>query len=59
MPLPSSSEKFQKEWKKYNDSKLNHWTNVCKKHGVVPVVFNTKDEVLHILNSVFKKAPTK
>ena len=59
MPLPSSSEKFQKEWKKYNDSKLNHWTNVCKKHGVTPVVFNTNDEVLHILNSVFKKAPTK
>ena len=59
MPLPSSSPTFQKEWKKYNDSKLNNWSDFCKKHGVIPVEFNTNSETLNILNSVLKKAPGK
>ena len=59
MPLPSSSVKLQKEWKKYNDSKLNYWSDFCKKHGVIPLVFNTKDDPLVVLNSVFKKSKTK
>lgn len=55
MNLPSSSVKFQKEWQKYNEENIASWSDFCKKHGVLPVVFDTKSEPLNVLNSIFCK----
>lgn len=53
MTLPSSSEKFQKAWRTYNEQHTNRWHDYCIKHGVLPVILNTKNDALQVLNSVF------
>ena len=53
MDLPSSSEYFKKEWKAYNNSQINLWQAFCIKHGILPVVMDTKYEPLQILNQTF------
>lgn len=55
MVLPTSSKKFKKEWQNYNQQRLQNWKEFCLKHGVVPVVMNTKDEPLEVLNNALKK----
>lgn len=55
MILPTTSKKFQKSWQNFNQQKLQKWKEFCLKHGVIPVIMNTKDEPLEILNNVLKK----
>jgi len=55
MDLPSSSENFKKEWRNYNNQNENRWHDFCIKHGIMPVVLNTKTEPLQVLNSTFAK----
>lgn len=55
MILPTTSKKFQKSWQNFNQQKLQNWKDFCLKHGVIPVIMNTKDEPLELLNNVLKK----
>lgn len=55
MPLPSSSEAFKKEWRNYNSMNLNRWQDFCIKHGVMPVVLDTKTEPVQILSQIFAR----
>ncbi len=54
MDLPSSSKNLQKEWKAYQEQKKTHWKDVCIKHGITPVIMNTKNDPLQVLRSVMK-----
>ena len=58
MLLPTSSEKFKKEWRIQNESRTKQWRELCVKHGVMPVILNTIDEVLQVLSSVFNQKTT-
>ena len=58
MLLPTSSEKFKKEWRIQNESRTKQWRELCVKHGVMPVILNTTDEVLQVLSSVFNQKTT-
>ena len=53
MNLPSSSDAFKKEWKNYNSMNLNRWQDFCIKHGIAPVVFDTKTEPVQVLSQIF------
>lgn len=55
MELPSSSENFKKEWKNYQEQQKSRWQEHCLKHGILPVVLDTKNDPLQVLNSVFAK----
>lgn len=55
IPLPSSSEAFKKEWRNYNSMNLNRWQDFCVKHGVMPVVLDTKTEPVQILSQIFAR----
>lgn len=59
MVLPTSSEKFKKEWRLQNDSRVRNWQELCAKHGIMPVLLNTTDEPLQVLSSVFNQKNTK
>ncbi len=54
MVLPSSSEKLKKEWLNYNQQKEKKWKDFCLQHCVYPVLMNTKDEPLQVLNAALK-----
>ena len=53
MSLPSSSPAFKKEWRTYNEMNQNRWQDFCIKHGIMPVVLDTKTEPVQILNQIF------
>lgn len=55
MSLPSSSPAFQKEWRNYNEMNQNRWQDFCIKHGIMPVVLDTKSEPIQILNQIFAR----
>lgn len=55
MDLPSSSENFKKEWRNYNNQNENRWRDFCLKHGILPVILDTKNDPLQVLNSTFSK----
>lgn len=55
MRLPSSSMKFQKEWKNQNEALVKKFQEYCIRHGILPVLMNTEDDPLQILCSVFAK----
>lgn len=55
MNLPSSSENFKKEWRNYNEQQKSRWQEFCIKHGILPVVLDTKNDPLQVLNSVFAR----
>ena len=55
MTLPSSSTSFKKEWRKYNEANQNHWLEFCIKHGIMPIILDTKSEPIQILNQIFSK----
>ncbi len=55
MTLPSSSPSFQKEWRSYNEMNQNRWQDFCLKHGIMPVVLDTKTEPVQILNQIFAR----
>ena len=59
MVLPTSSEKFKKEWRLQNESRVRSWQELCAKHGIMPVILNTTDEPLQVLSSVFNQKNTK
>lgn len=52
--IPASSQKFKKAWRNYNQQNEKNWQNFCSKHGILPVLMNTNDEPLQILNSALK-----
>ena len=55
MALPSSSETFKKEWRNYNSMNLNRWQDFCIKHGVMPVLLDTKTEPVQVLSQIFAR----
>ena len=55
MSLPSSSNTFKKAWRNYNEMNKNRWQDFCIKHGVMPVVLDTKTEPVHMLNQIFAR----
>lgn len=55
MNLPSSSETFKKAWRNYSEQQKTRWQEFCLKHGISPVVLDTKNDPLIILNSVFSR----
>lgn len=59
MTLPSSSQKFKRKWKEFNDNNTKHLTNICLKHGILPITLGTDDEPLQVLNSIFARKKLK
>ena len=55
MSLPSSTLTFKKEWRSYNEMKQNRWQDFCIKHGVMPVILDTKTEPVQVLNQIFAR----
>ncbi len=55
MSLPSSSPFFQKEWRNYNEMNQNRWQDFCIKHGIMPVILDTKTEPVQVLNQIFAR----
>lgn len=55
MLLPTASKKFKKDWHNYNQQRLQNWKEFCLKHYIIPVIMNTKDDPLEILNNALKK----
>ena len=55
MSLPSSSPAFQKEWRNYNEMNQARWQDFCIKHGIMPVILDTKTEPVQILNQIFTR----
>ena len=55
MSLPSSSPAFKKEWSNYNEMNQNRWQDFCIKHGIMPVVLDTKTEPVQVLNQIFAR----
>ena len=55
MSLPSSSPAFKKEWRNYNEMNQKRWQDFCIKHGVMPVLLDTKTEPVQVLNQVFSR----
>jgi len=55
MSLPSSSPSFKKEWRSYNEMNQNRWQDFCIKHGIMPVVLDTKTEPVQVLNQIFAR----
>ena len=55
MSLPSSSAAFKKEWLSYNEMNQNRWQDFCIKHGIMPVILDTKTEPVQVLNQIFAR----
>ena len=55
MSLPSSSTAFKKEWRNYNEMNQNRWQDFCIKHGIMPVILDTKTEPIQVLNQIFAR----
>ena len=55
MSLPSSSLAFKKEWRNYNEMNQNRWKDFCIKHGIMPVLLDTKTEPVQVLNQIFSR----
>lgn len=55
MSLPSSSTAFKKEWCNYNEMNQNRWQDFCIKHGIMPVILDTKTEPVQVLNQIFAR----
>ncbi len=55
MNLPSSAASFKKEWRNYNEMKQTRWQDLCIKHGIMPVILDTKTEPVQILNQIFSR----
>ena len=55
MSLPSSSNAFKKEWRNYNEMNQNRWQDFCIKHGIMPVILDTKTEPVQVLNQIFAR----
>lgn len=55
MSLPSSSNAFKKEWRNYNEMNQTRWQDFCIKHGIMPVVLDTKTEPVQVLNQIFNR----
>ena len=51
--LPSSSETFQKEWRKQNEKNVKEFQDFCIKHGVYAATLDTTSEPLQLLCSIF------
>ena len=55
MNLPTSSLAFKKEWRNFNEMNQSRWQDFCIKHGVMPVVLDTKTEPVQVLNQIFTR----
>ena len=54
LTIPTTTAKFKKEWRSYNLSNMRKWQDECNKHGIMPVVFDVKQDPLLVLSSVFE-----
>lgn len=54
--LPSSSETFQREWRKQNEKNVKEFQDFCIKHGVYAATLDTTSEPLQLLCSIFNSA---
>ena len=55
MNLPSSSPAFKKEWRNFNEMNQTRWQDFCIKHGIMPVMLDTKTEPVQVLNQIFSR----
>ena len=55
MNLPSSSEAFKKEWRNYNSQHIKRWQDFCIKHGIMPVLLDTKNEPVQVISQIFSR----
>ena len=55
MSLPSSSESFKKEWRNYNSLHTKCWQDFCIKHGIMPVILDTKNEPVQVISQIFAR----
>ena len=55
MNLPSSSAAFKKEWSNFNKRNQSRWQEFCIKHGIMPVILDTKTEPVQVLNQIFSR----
>ena len=55
MNLPSSSAAFKKEWRNFNEMNQSRWQDFSIKHGVMPVILDTKNEPIQVLNQIFAR----
>lgn len=55
MNLPSSSEAFKKEWRNYNSQHRKNWQDFCIKHGIMPVILDTKNEPVQVISQIFAR----
>ncbi len=51
--LPTNNEKFQNDWKGFNESMLYRWQELCIKHGITPVTMKTSDDPFLVLSNIF------
>lgn len=54
LTLPTTTQKFKKEWRSYNVSNTRKWQDECTKHGIMPVVFDTQQDPLLVLSAIFE-----
>lgn len=54
LTIPTGTQKFKKEWRSYNLSNTRKWQDECTKHGIMPVVFDIKQDPLLVLSSIFE-----
>lgn len=54
LTIPTTTARFKKEWRNYNVSNTRKWQDECTKHGIMPVVFDIKQDPLLVLSSIFE-----
>lgn len=53
MTLPSSSQSFKRAWKDFSKDIEAGWKDCCLRHGIMPVLMDTKKEPVHVLSEIF------
>lgn len=51
--FPTNSKKFKSEWKEFHEKKIEAWRDFCVKHGSHPVILDTNEDCVAVLERVF------
>jgi len=51
--LPTSSERFAREWKNENHRRVENWKHDCLRHGGIPLQLNTLSDPAVVLTNFF------
>lgn len=54
LTIPTTTQRFKKEWRSYNVSNTRKWQEECTKHGIMPVVFDIQQDPLLVLSQIFE-----